>query len=214
MQTFEPATVSGKGHLLNLTSVKKSYAPSADMTYVIFPRFLSQDEIAMLHAAARDPTARRTDRTGDFEYHHVAHRIEETVKNTYGDLYQKLMTLIVSTDAEVWKQFQSYPTVYPRIEHIYYDGTPPGAKYAVTPHIDDYSVVTLVCLLSDSTEFVGGLNGFRGVTPGGDDRFERLEAGDVVLFRGEKLSHWVTPVTAGIRQTLAIEMSNKNCPYT
>ena len=39
------------------------------------------------------------------------------------------------------------------------------------------------------------------------DRQLALQKGDAVVFRGEKLRHWITPVTGGVRVILQIELS-------
>merc|ERR1712203_616454 len=93
------------------------------------------------------------------------------------------------------------------VEYIYYNCAPTEKKYSISPHVDNKSIVTLVCLLSDPREFRGGISGFDPPSEDEADRYEEPRVGNLIIFRGEELSHWVTPVTAGTRYVLQIEMS-------
>merc|ERR1719493_221037 len=79
--------------------------------------------------------------------------------------------------------------VYPEIEYIDY-------------HVDNKSAVTLVAMLSPADAYVGGRSCFRRSEGQVGHRELSLQPGDAVLFRGEKLLHWITPVTAGRRVVL------------
>mmetsp|Transcript_35741 Transcript_35741/g.76191 ORF Transcript_35741/g.76191 Transcript_35741/m.76191 type:complete len:118 (+) Transcript_35741:2-355(+) len=111
-------------------------------------------------------------------------------------------------DAMIWHRLSQNKVVYPEAEYIVYDarGGTPGE---IEPHVDNHSAVTIVVLLSDPGDFEGGTNGF---APAGDERgapprYLRLQRGDAVIFRGEKLKHWITQVTGGVRVILQIELS-------
>mmetsp|Transcript_101245 Transcript_101245/g.287060 ORF Transcript_101245/g.287060 Transcript_101245/m.287060 type:complete len:117 (-) Transcript_101245:124-474(-) len=108
-----------------------------------------------------------------------------------------------------WGALKKQCRVYPEVEYIRYDGRPTDRKYSISPHVDNLSVVTLVCLLSDPRGFSGGISGFD--PPASDDaaRYETPTLGSAIIFRGEELSHWVTPVVAGTRYVLQIEMSRE-----
>lgn len=82
-----------------------------------------------------------------------------------------------------------------------------GEPCYIEPHVDNKSAVTLVAMLSVPSAYVGGRSCFRRAQSSRGHRELSLEQGDVVLFRGEKLVHWITPVTAGKRIILQIEMS-------
>ena len=75
------------------------------------------------------------------------------------------------------------------------------------PHVDNESVITFVGMLSDSSEYEGGVNYFESGGIGLPDRYYHLQAGDVVIFRGEELEHWITSVSSGRRCILQIEVS-------
>merc|ERR1711879_656441 len=95
-------------------------------------------------------------------------------------------------------------------------------------------VLTLVCLLSEPEQFEGGVSCFEAAKqpkakkPAAkllwnfhceacdsdsdldeeEFRYEEPIARSAIIFRGEKLTHWVTPVTAGTRTILQVELSS------
>jgi hypothetical protein len=102
--------------------------------------------------------------------------------------------------------------VIPEFEYIVYDA--PGASGRETfiePHVDNHSIVTGIVMLSEpDVDFVGGINRFKGAESGSSQvnyREYKLERGDLVLFRGELVTHWITPVTSGNREILQWELS-------
>merc|ERR1712014_87086 len=87
-----------------------------------------------------------------------------------------------------------YPALYERL-------------LALMRMVDNKAGVTLVAMLSPSCDYVGGNSCFRRGTGTEGHRQARLEQGDAVMFRGEKLLHWVTNITSGRRVILQIELS-------
>eukprot|EP00930_Biecheleria_cincta_P027860 TRINITY_DN1948_c0_g1_i1.p2 TRINITY_DN1948_c0_g1~~TRINITY_DN1948_c0_g1_i1.p2 ORF type:complete len:114 (+),score=21.32 TRINITY_DN1948_c0_g1_i1:108-449(+) len=83
-------------------------------------------------------------------------------------------------------------TYFPEIEYIVYD----------------VKQVSMVILLSDPREFAGGQNFFEsGAGNKQDSRSVKLQLGDAVFFYGDKCEHWISPVTAGRRIILQMEIS-------
>merc|ERR1712087_970881 len=110
-------------------------------------------------------------------------------------------------DAFAWRKLARHKEVYPEVEYIVYDARG-GVPGTIEPHVDNYSAVTFIAMISDPQHFVGGVNCFdstgeRGAQP----RQFSLRKGDAVFFRGEKLRHWITPVVDGVRTILQIELS-------
>merc|ERR1712224_295589 len=115
-----------------------------------------------------------------------------------------------SADAAGWKKLRKKKNrVYPEIEYIEYDVDFFEGECYIEPHVDNKAGVTLVAMLSPSSAYVGGNSCFRRGGGNEGHRQARLELGDVVMFRGEKLLHWITNVTSGRRVVLQIELSRK-----
>merc|ERR1719213_371183 len=106
----------------------------------------------------------------------------------------------------IWHKLHKHKQVFPEVEYIVYDARN-GVPGTIEPHVDNHSAVTIVMLLSDSGDFEGGVNCFAPAGGDTESRSLRLQQGDAVLFRGEKLRHWITPVTGGIRTILQVEFS-------
>mmetsp|Transcript_44513 Transcript_44513/g.100653 ORF Transcript_44513/g.100653 Transcript_44513/m.100653 type:complete len:137 (+) Transcript_44513:462-872(+) len=124
------------------------------------------------------------------------------------DLYEKAINTMMWADAVVWQRLCRQRKVFPEMEYIVYDGGTVMGKpgpYAIEPHIDNQSVVTMVVMLSADTDYEGGVNGFARAEKGSPERSEKLKMGDAVFFHGERLTHWVYPVTSGIRVILQCE---------
>merc|ERR1712151_1080891 len=99
-------------------------------------------------------------------------------------------------DASKWRRLRrnsKRKRVYPEIEYITYDVAEMGEPCFIEPHVDNKSAVTMVAMLSDSQDFVGGRSCFRRSIGRRGYREHELKQGDLVLFRGEKLTHWITP---------------------
>ncbi|GMH47151.1 hypothetical protein TrVE_jg3052 [Triparma verrucosa] len=101
-----------------------------------------------------------------------------------------------------------------QIEIIDYDTDRIGKEATFNEHIDNYSVVTMIAMLSDPEDFEGGRNSFRingtvpcyGTDADAPTMTLKLEKGDAVFFRGEVVPHGITPVTSGRRVILQSEM--------
>eukprot|EP00930_Biecheleria_cincta_P027862 TRINITY_DN1948_c0_g1_i3.p2 TRINITY_DN1948_c0_g1~~TRINITY_DN1948_c0_g1_i3.p2 ORF type:complete len:130 (+),score=23.30 TRINITY_DN1948_c0_g1_i3:108-497(+) len=99
-------------------------------------------------------------------------------------------------------------TYFPEIEYIVYDVKQLGEPGTIEPHTDNQSQVSMVILLSDPREFAGGQNFFEsGAGNKQDSRSVKLQLGDAVFFYGDKCEHWISPVTAGRRIILQMEIS-------
>jgi len=141
------------------------------------------------------------DRDPDLLFHHSAYRVESLLFESDPQLYAKLVDLMLAADASVWHALHG--VVHPEIEYIVYEQRAGQPLPSIEPHVDNDSVLTLIVLLSRAgRDFAGGLNIFASPT-----RSLALERGDAVVFRGELLEHWITPVTSGTRSVLQIELS-------
>merc|ERR1719198_987131 len=118
-------------------------------------------------------------------------------------------------DGELWENIESGTTLFPEIEYIVYDVVKLGEPGTIHPHRDNQSMVTMVVLLSPPRDFQGGINWFEGGDgPDAVDRCVPLRLGDAVFFYGDQCSHWITPVIAGRRAILQMELSRgwPSCP--
>jgi len=177
-------------------------------TFVHVPRLLDERGIELVHAVYRHPSVDEIrDRKSTLLYRHVAYRIELPLRAHARMLYQQLMDAMAWADAAVWRKLAQSRKVYPEAEYIVYDARK-GKPGEIEPHVDNHSAVTIVILLSDPSDFSGGVNCFAPVDDrGSPSRQLALKRGDAVIFRGEKLQHWITPVTGGVRVILQIELS-------
>eukprot|EP00746_Dinoflagellata_sp_MGD_P039108 gnl/MRDRNA2_/MRDRNA2_19427_c0_seq2.p1 gnl/MRDRNA2_/MRDRNA2_19427_c0~~gnl/MRDRNA2_/MRDRNA2_19427_c0_seq2.p1 ORF type:complete len:304 (-),score=58.08 gnl/MRDRNA2_/MRDRNA2_19427_c0_seq2:187-1098(-) len=152
------------------------------------------------------------DRKQSLVYKHKAFRVELPLRSHAPVLYKRICRVMRWADSVVWKKMGKLKkeVVYPEIEYIVYDARN-GMNGTIEPHIDNESAVSVVILLTDINEFEGGLNVFAPseYKSNAKNRSLQLQKGDAVLFRGEKLSHWITPVTSGIRVILQAEFSKK-----
>jgi len=150
------------------------------------------------------------DRKGYLAFKHRVWRFELQLRALQPELYARLMRLMRQADNEKWSKLlkrSKRGRVYPEIEYIDYDVEHEGSACFIEPHVDNKSAVTLVAMLSAPDAYVGGRSCFRRSEGQTGHRELSLQAGDAVLFRGEKLLHWITPVTAGRRVVLQIELS-------
>jgi len=151
------------------------------------------------------------DRKSDLAYSHSAHRVEVTLRIEYPRLYRKLVEMTVDLGTEIFGPLPiKKGKFYPEFEYIVYESD--GAF--IEPHVDNHSIVTGILMLSEvGVDFDGGINKFEGSTRAeeadvqGGVREYQLKRGDCILFRGEKLEHWITPVTSGVRKILQWEFS-------
>eukprot|EP00933_Yihiella_yeosuensis_P033587 TRINITY_DN27256_c2_g2_i1.p1 TRINITY_DN27256_c2_g2~~TRINITY_DN27256_c2_g2_i1.p1 ORF type:complete len:293 (-),score=48.61 TRINITY_DN27256_c2_g2_i1:434-1312(-) len=151
---------------------------------------------------------RNKGRSADLVYNHEAFRIELPLRAFARDLYERLVQTLLWVDGELWGKLKPNRVVYPEIEYLVYDARK-GKPAGIEPHVDNQSVVTAVILLSDSSDYEGGHLCVESAGYADDEEERRLrpEKGGAVIFRGEKLLHWVEPVTSGLRLVLQIELS-------
>jgi predicted 2-oxoglutarate/Fe(II)-dependent dioxygenase YbiX len=123
-------------------------------------------------------------------------------------MYKKIMEVTIGLCNERFgpiTEMTKNKKIFPEFEYIVYESD--GAF--IEPHVDNHSIMTGILMMSRfGTDFEGGMNCFKGQSAeSGEYRSYQLEPGDCVLFRGEKLDHWITPVTRGVRKILQWELS-------
>lgn len=197
-QMWEPAP-----HMkLDISETRKP-----NRSLVVIRNFLSPEEIQLVHQMGAHPGVNKIeDRKKNLAYQHTAFRIEVPMRIVKEKLYHKVISGGRWADDKLWGKLMGMKKFYPEIEYIVYD-VKEFTRPHIEPHVDNYSVVTMVCMLSDTTEFVGGVNCFKGDKGTTEERRFKLEQGDAVFFRGERLSHWITPVESGRRMILQCEFS-------
>eukprot|EP00658_Telonema_sp_P-2_P062924 TRINITY_DN51593_c0_g1_i1.p1 TRINITY_DN51593_c0_g1~~TRINITY_DN51593_c0_g1_i1.p1 ORF type:complete len:253 (+),score=58.51 TRINITY_DN51593_c0_g1_i1:219-977(+) len=180
-------------------------------SFLVVARALGPRDIALVNEAARGASSVAcNDRHRKLDFQHQVWRIERSLKeggDAGRELYERLLRMMVWADNNLWGKLEKRRKVYPEIEFISYDATAGGPKY-IEPHIDNDSVVTLVAMLTPREQFCGGVNYFKGTQSGEPDRGCELGCGDVVMFRGEALTHWISPVTSGLRTILPVSYTH------
>ena len=113
---------------------------------------------------------------------------------------------MASVDDLYWRQLARCSKFHPEVELIRYCVDKGSREFpGIGPHVDNASVITLVAMLSERSEYSrGGARAFESVS-GEAARTLSLNCGDVVIFRGEKTEHWIEDVTGGERVILQIE---------
>lgn len=179
--------------------------------FAVAPGFLSLDDIKAIHAAAKHPSVKEiNDRKGYLAFKHRVWRFDPQLRALCPKLYHRLISLMGCADAAKWRRMRrnsKHNAVYPEVEYISYDVAEQGEPCYIEPHVDNKSAVTMVAMLSEPSSYLGGRSCFRRAKGRDGCRELVLNQGDIVLFRGEKLSHWISPVTAGHRIILQIELS-------
>jgi len=183
-------------------------APKGYRRVAVAPAFLTGDDIASLARCAKHSSVKEIhDRKQYLAFKHHVVRFEMQLRALDRSLYRRLLRLMRTTDVDKWSRLNRRTRVYPEIEYIEYDVEREGGPCYIEPHIDNKSVVTLIAMLSTREQYSGGKSCFRRDAGKLGHREVWLERGDVVMFRGEKLTHWITPVLAGSRTVLQIELS-------
>ena len=118
--------------------------------------------------------------------------------------YQKLLLTAWSVDQHIWKNLGPFDYTLPQIEYIEYDVEKLGCEGKIAKHNDNGSMVSVVVLLSDPSDFHGGTNFFKGEPK----RRVVLQPGDAVFFYGHQCEHWISPVTSGRRAILQMELQS------
>eukprot|EP00747_Dinoflagellata_sp_TGD_P034614 gnl/TRDRNA2_/TRDRNA2_137363_c0_seq1.p1 gnl/TRDRNA2_/TRDRNA2_137363_c0~~gnl/TRDRNA2_/TRDRNA2_137363_c0_seq1.p1 ORF type:complete len:356 (-),score=11.12 gnl/TRDRNA2_/TRDRNA2_137363_c0_seq1:80-1147(-) len=185
-------------------------------TFVHVHGLLDEDMVRTIHDCFGHPSVFPCEDRG-IKHEHEAFRIERALQSQAPALYKRLYGLMRWADATLWKSLKRLNPyyysllLYPEFEYIVYDARN-GTHGFVEPHVDNESAVTMIILLSDPKDFEGGVNCFAST---GTTDFRKkhpprclyLQKGDAVVFRGERLPHWITPVTGGVRIILQIELS-------
>merc|ERR1719379_699975 len=151
----------------------------------------------------------------DLDCKHKVSRFEAQLRAMHPDVYARVMNLMRWADRERWEQLggdEGIEKAWPEIEYIDYNADREGEPQYIEPHVDNKSAVTLIIMLTDPSGFTGGVNCFRRACGEGEKKTDnhrevRLELGQAAIFRGEKLLHWITPVTRGRRRVLQCELS-------
>lgn len=175
------------------------------------PSFLSEANISAIESAAQHFSVREVfDRKKTLTYKHRVTRFEMQLRALQPELYARVLALMRRADGAKWRRLRATSEVlYPEIEHIEYNVEREGGPCFIAPHRDNKSAVTLVVMLSAPSAYDGGLSCFRRSGGRSGHREVALRLGDAVLFRGERLLHWVSPVTAGRRVVLQVELSRE-----
>ena len=189
-----------------------------DKSLIILPKFLSESRIMKMRRMFHSSKScfQINDRKDDLYHSHVAYRVEVALRLEMSKIYKKIMDTTVRLVDSVWGDIRDMARrnrVIPEIEYIVYDvEARTGDKGVfIEPHVDNHSICTGVAMLSvPDVDFTGGVNRFKGPSPDNPQcsfREYKLSQGDLVLFRGEVVTHWITPVTDGRREILQWELS-------
>jgi len=179
---------------------------------MFLPKFLTVPEIKVVTelACADMVLGPVLDRDDELQFNHTAYRIDQAFGSNLA-VFNKFVGAMRFADSMIWNALGGPgDCVYPEVEFIRYEGSARsggGRRYAIEPHVDNHSAVTIVCLLSRTKDFQGGVLGCQAVERDDVSRLLTLAQGDAVVFQGEKLLHWVTPVTSGVREVLQVELS-------
>lgn len=129
-------------------------------------------------------------------------RIEKCIRLWRPELYKRLVKTAHAVDSQIWNNIDEGYTLDVELESITHKGA--GGDYT-EPYCDSDSLVSVIILLSDPQDFIGGVNYFQDGTEIGK-RVE-LRKGDAVFFYGDACEHWVTAVTDGSQAVLKLELS-------
>eukprot|EP01065_Artemidia_motanka_P019988 TRINITY_DN2391_c0_g1_i1.p1 TRINITY_DN2391_c0_g1~~TRINITY_DN2391_c0_g1_i1.p1 ORF type:complete len:270 (+),score=29.49 TRINITY_DN2391_c0_g1_i1:56-865(+) len=193
---------------LDERQVEWHYAPKRHRCFCVIRGALRPQDITAAHQSFRDASVKEIqDRKASLAYKHRASRVEMQMRALFPETYDRLMGLSRYADSTMWRQLGGKCTeVYPEMEYIEYDVATMG-ECGIEPHVDNKSTVTMVAMLSAPHEYTGGRSRFRRARGPSGHREAELGQGDAVFFRGERLLHWITPVTGGRRVILQNELS-------
>ncbi|CAE7213176.1 Uso1 [Symbiodinium pilosum] len=183
-------------------------AEKEELQVAVVRGFLSPKEVLQVTGMRQAFALKEIDdRDDDLIYRHEVWRMEHELKEALPKVYTRLMDHCRALDNELWCEIEADDRFYPEIEYIQYDVGKLGEPGTIEPHTDNESQVTVIVLLSQPTEFAGGVNHFEPGWKGGDSRRVKLAAGDAAFFYGDRCEHWITPVTSGRRTILQMELS-------
>ena len=181
---------------------------------VRLPKLLSDVEISQLHALAA-----RIGDGGDSDDSYHAGAWRTTYLSARGmfsahlsEISDKLIAAAHTVDAaQGWHLLESEAGVTKRVVEYHTVGVHGAIPWE--RHFDEGSFVTIDCMLSDTSEFEGGV--FQTLEPDGELRPHKFERGDILIFRSHKY-HCVSRVLAGRRRVLVIELwdgPERHCPH-
>ena len=183
---------------------------------------LNRSEVDTLLALASDPDTFVVDDRSDAIIHTMM-RVEYPLLRRQPALLRKLLGWAEAVDRAVWSgrldaaASGGASAVYPEVELLTYNASS-QARQQARPHVDNGAALSLIAMLDPPESFDGGDNFFKrdpaDLERGGlssaahcaTQRRVRLRRGDVAFFRGEVTTHWVSPVTRGLRRVLQIEL--------
>ena len=212
--TFPPRLQVADTSMLRIVPHKTN----PDKSLVVVAKFLKRQKIEQLVRLFRESETvyEVKDRKEDLYHAHSAFRVEIALRLGHEKTYKRIMETTVRVCDAVWGDIREKKIrrnrVLPEFEYIVYDLPSEDSQGSfIEPHVDNHSVVTGIVMLSaPDIDFVGGVNRFKG-SDGSSDfpefREVKLQQGDLVLFRGEIVTHWITPVTSGRREILQWELS-------
>merc|ERR1711957_859908 len=109
-----------------------------------------------------------SERDDSLDYRHIAYHIGLAFRALEPELYRHLVGTMMWVDDQLWREVRaSCDSFFPEIEYIVYDVTNGEQPGVIGPHVDNMSAVTLICMLSDESEFEGGVNCFAPPTRDG-----------------------------------------------
>eukprot|EP00933_Yihiella_yeosuensis_P072179 TRINITY_DN80508_c0_g1_i1.p1 TRINITY_DN80508_c0_g1~~TRINITY_DN80508_c0_g1_i1.p1 ORF type:complete len:261 (+),score=31.19 TRINITY_DN80508_c0_g1_i1:78-860(+) len=178
--------------------------PTSELHLAVLRNLFDPKEVEALREVAQDDdTWRHDDRDENLGYAHEVWRFEEVLQQRRKDLFDRLISTAWALDKSLWQNILDF--TFPEIEYIEYDVKKLGRPGFIGYHRDNFSLVTVIVLLSDPSEFQGGVNCFEGVSRS-QHREVALKIGDAVAFYGHRCHHWITPVTSGRRVILQMEL--------
>lgn len=222
--------------ITNRSYDKTFRGPSLDELVVFVPNVLSKMECRQVEALHHglQPMGGEHDRQETLSFAHEVWRIETQLKKELPNVYNKIIRELMQSVDEYYfeilqvayengslrllnecKRGKDKVLIRPEVEYIVYDADEAIRNNTKLPHIgphtDNSSALTLVCLLSESDQFEGGVNYFcpekKSNTKHSLPRELKLKQGECVLFRGEICEHWISDVTKGRRVILQIELA-------
>jgi hypothetical protein len=178
-----------------------------ELGVAVVRNFLSTDECALVRTTSSMPgSVKINDRHDELNFKHQVWRIEgaATASDEFSAMLTRCLATISSVDNLYWRKLSRTKAWHPEVELIKYQVTAMDRELpGIGPHVDNSSVITFVCMLSEKQDYDGGLSCFEDKDKA--PRVLTLQLGDAVMFRGEKTEHWITDVAAGCRVILQIE---------
>ena len=182
------------------------------------PQFLSDDDIAEIHAAAAvvrqtAPDAFRTRSNGLAEGSWKTVFFNDKLLSLLPHLHERLVSACRQADAvQQWNLLLEAERMPLSFRCAEYHTVETSGGLPIEKHYDYGSLITMDLMLSDTSEFEGGA--FETLEADGTFKTHKFERGDLMLFQSHKY-HCVRPVTAGTRQVMVCELWEglpRTCP--